>query len=104
MPARKLGSTISLNGSTAVTGNRTRAIASASRDFQGTRSRISKKHHESEVHMTLVVAVEESRAGIVRCEIHLCGCVCRNDHHVLIQRGERLAIQIGDLEGMSVQM
>jgi len=47
-------------------------------------SGISKKHHESKVHVTLVVAMEESRTGIACGEIHFCGRVCRNHQHVLI--------------------
>src|SRR5208282_4032974 len=67
-------------------------------------SRISKKHHESEVHVSLVVAMEQSRAGIVRCEIHVGSRVCRNHQHILFEPGNPRSIQTSDLERMPMQM
>ena len=67
-------------------------------------SRISKKRHESEVHVSLVVAMEQSRAGIVRCEVHVGSRVCRNHQHILLEPGDRRSIQASDLERMPVQM
>jgi len=38
-------------------------------------SGVSKKRHKSEVHVTLIVAMKEGGAGIVRSEVHFGGCV-----------------------------
>jgi hypothetical protein len=56
----------------------------ASREFEGTRSRISKEHHETEIHVRLVMAMEKSRTGIVRREVHFRDRVSGNNQHIFI--------------------
>jgi len=67
-------------------------------------SDISKKRHESEVHVSLVVAMKESRTWIHCCEIHLRGRVCRNQQHVFDKSRNRSSIQLSDLKTMPMQM
>jgi hypothetical protein len=56
----------------------------ASREFEGTRSGISKEHHETEIHVRLVMAMEKSCAGVVRGEVHFRDCVSGNNQHIFI--------------------
>ncbi len=67
-------------------------------------SGVAEEHHESEVHVTLVVAMEESRAGIVRDEVDVGGGVCGDHEHVFIQPGKLCSVQTGDLESMPMKM
>jgi len=65
---------------------------------------VLKKQHKSEVHVSLVVAMKESRTWIIRCEIYLGGCVRRNHQHVLAQSRNRSSVQPNDLKTMAMQM
>ena len=65
---------------------------------------VLKKQHKSEVHVSLVVAMKESRTWIIRCEIYLGGCVRRNHQHVLAQSRNRSSVQLSDLKTMPMQM
>ena len=53
-------------------------------------SDIAKQGHKSEVHMSLIVAVEESGPRIIRHEIHLPGRLRGHNHNILVQSCERL--------------
>lgn len=66
--------------------------------------RVLEEHHESEVHVSLIVAMKEGRSGILRCEIDLTSGVCRNHHDIFVQTGKRGPRETRDFERMPVQM
>ena len=47
-------------------------------------SHIPKQRHESEVHVQLLVAVEESQPGIIRHKIHFHLLISPNHHHIFL--------------------
>jgi hypothetical protein len=48
-------------------------------------SDVTKQGHESEIHMSLIVAVKQRRARIIRDEICLDGPVSRHNYNIFVQ-------------------
>ena len=84
----------------------------ASRGTQGRRddngnasgSGVVEEEHEAEVHVGLIVAVEESWAGIVGGEVDVGGGIGRDDENVFAQTGERSAGDAGGFESVTMKM
>jgi hypothetical protein len=60
--------------------------------------------HEAEIHVQLLVAMEQGQAGIIRDEVHLDLLIAAQHHHVLHDTGRRLAGDPHQLETVAVQM
>ena len=60
--------------------------------------------HEAEVHVQLLVAVEEGEAGVVGDEVDLDLLVAADHHNVLHDAGGRLAGDRCELEAVAMQV
>lgn len=50
------------------------------------------RHHESSVHVILLVTVKECLAGIVGHKLHLDGSTGMHQHHILADTGDLRAV------------
>jgi hypothetical protein len=71
---------------------------------QRLRSDVPKQGHESEVHMGLIVAVEQRCARIVRNEIGFGRTITWHNHNIFFQTCKQLGIDARDFEGVPVQV
>ena len=60
--------------------------------------------HESVVHVELLVAVEQGQSGLIGGEVEVEGLVAAEHDDVLAQAAGGGAGDVGDLEGVAVQM
>src|SRR6266849_5755568 len=65
---------------------------------------IIEERHKAEVHVQLLVAVEEREAGVIRNKIYF-GFLVASEHHDIFQYSRRwLSCQAGQLETMAVEV
>src|SRR5271165_6771662 len=76
----------------------------ANRELMRSASNILNQLHEAEVHVQLLVAVEERRTPVVGDEIELDLLKPAEHHDVLNDPGGRLAADAHQLEAVAVQM
>src|SRR5579885_2012223 len=67
-------------------------------------SNVVEKSHESEIHVQLLMAMEERKAGIIRYEIHRNFLISSHHYHVLHHARSRRSHDIRQLECMAVQV
>ena len=65
---------------------------------------IVEEGHETEVHVQLLVAVEESKPGIVGNEVNLQLLIAAQHHHVLYYTGGFPPREIGKLKAVAMKM
>ena len=68
------------------------------------RLRVVEERHETEIHVQLLVAVEESKAGIVGNEVNLQLLVAAKHDHVLHDAGSFHSREISKLKAMAMKM
>jgi hypothetical protein len=67
-------------------------------------SRVVEQRHETEVHVQLLMAMEESKAGIVSYEIDFMLLIATQHHDILHNSRRFCAREIRELEAMAMKM